>query len=259
MRTLVLLVCLGQCVWFAGCGSSEQSSSATPPGAGGGGGGGVAGAQVQGNWYITLSSTSIPHGTGEVNLFINQSGKNLSASAAQAVDFTGSWCDQGGGFMTGTLTGNSLTFAFHTPTGFQLTFTGALANGVLTGTYSTTGSCGREDAGSFMGQVSPSITGNSWTGTATFLHGSADFTADLTEGATGLVTGSISFPSGSPCGTTMNVNGGHKGRVIYLVDNQGLKMDLVAVLDQPGKTISGEGGIMSPSVCDLQGLTMSKN
>jgi len=83
MKELALLGWLAPLLLWAGCGGG----AASPPGDGGNA------AQVQGNWYLALTSTSIPGSQGEANLFIKQTGKTISAPSLHAY---GAWCLQGG-------------------------------------------------------------------------------------------------------------------------------------------------------------------
>lgn len=253
MRKTVLFMVLVQALWWAACGTSDERK---PPGGDSGGGG--AEAQVQGNWYLALTSTSISGSQGEVNLFIRQTGKTLSAAGVHAYNFNGSWCLQGGGEMTGTVNGNNVTLTIQIGTELQLKLTGTLSNGALAGTYSTIGSCGNGDAGNFTAQLSPSITSSLWAGTVLFPGGSADFTANISESSTGVLMGSLTF-SNSTCVTTLDVAGSHWGRLVALTDTKGMVIDMWGSIDASGTTISGYqllGG--STSVCGFDTYTLSR-
>lgn len=241
MRKLVLLmVCLMQPLWFVGCGDEA------PP------------AQVQGNWYATLTSTSISGSQGEVNLFIRQTGNTLYASPVGVYNFGGSWCLQGGGdIMTGTVNGNKVDLTIQVGAGLGLKLRGTLSNGVLTGTYTTIGSCGNGDAGIFSTVLSPPVTSSSWVGTTSFPGGSADFTANLSESSMGKVTGSITF-SNSPCVTTVDVVGDHWGRLVTMTDTNGTAIDMWGSIDTSGTTISGYQLLQGSSICGFDGYTMSR-
>jgi hypothetical protein len=251
MRRLSILVCAGLLLWFTGCGGGEKSVPEKPPDDGGGG---PLPAQVQGNWYVSLTSNSAS--PGEINLFIRQTGKSLSAPGLHA--YSGSWCVQGGGQMTGSVNENNVSLTIQIGTELQLKLTGTISNGALTGTYTTSGACGNDDAGTFSAMLSPPLTGSSWVGTALFPGGSADFTANLTESSTGLITGSIAFTN-STCVTTLDVSGSHWGRLVAMTDSHGMVMDLWGSVDENSTTISGYqllGG--DTSICGFDTFTMTK-
>jgi hypothetical protein len=158
--------------------------------------------------------------------------------------------------MAGTVNGNNVTLTIQVGNELKLNLTGILSNGVLTGTYTTIGSCGNGDAGNFSAQLSPSITSSLWAGTASFAGGSADFTANLSESPTGEVTGSITF-SNSPCVTTVNVAGGHIGSLVSMTDTNGIVLDMWGSVDVSGKTISAYQ-LLEGSICEFETYTMSR-
>ena len=158
--------------------------------------------------------------------------------------------------MTGSVDGNNFTLIIQVGTELTLKLMGMLSNGALTGTYTAMGSCGNGDAGNFTAQVSPSITSSSWAGTASFPGGSAEFTANLSESSTGLVTGSITF-SNSTCVTALDVTGSHWGRLVGITDTNGMVIDMWGAVDASSKTISGYQ-LLGGSVCGFDDYTMSR-
>lgn len=255
MKKLASYTVLALPLLFFGCGGAEnppRNPPGNPPG------GGSAAAQVQGNWFVELTSTAIAGSQGEINLFIRQTGGTLSTPGLHAYNYSGSWCLQGGGEMTGTVNGNNVALTIRIGTELQLKLNGTLSNGSLSGTYTTVGSCGNGDAGNFIAQLSPSVTSSVWAGTALFPGGSADFTANLTENSSGLITGSIAFTN-STCVTTLDVAGSHWGRLVTLTDRSGMVMDMWGAVDANSTTISGYqllGG--DTGTCGFDTYTMSR-
>ena len=245
MRERVLFMVLVLPVWLAACDGAPNSP-----------GGGDVSAQVQGNWFVDLTSTSSSASQGEVNLSIRQTGKTLSAAALHAYHYSGSWCLQGGGRMTGSVNGNNVTLNIQVGTALTLKLTGTLSNGVLSGTYAALGSCGNGDAGNFAAEVSPAITSSSWAGTASFPGGSADFTANLSENASGQLSGSITFAN-STCVAAVTITGTHWGRLVSITDTNGMVIDMWGAVDASTKTISGYQ-ILGGSVCGFADYTMSR-
>jgi hypothetical protein len=194
-------------LFLTGCGSNSGGNSVT-----GGGGGGDPLPAIEGKWTINSTSTE-----GHINSVLlvnlsNQGSGNFYAPQVvlcynnPALTCYGSFAGNGSLSIQGTVTAQgdvsmSITSSPQDATGCTATYTGTLAVGSISGTYT---GCG--DAGTMTATLDPSVTGT-YTGqlTSGANPGLLPFSisASITEAGDHSLTGSASITN-SPCFTSLS-------------------------------------------------------
>jgi hypothetical protein len=165
MRRLLFLVACLACLLLpvGGCGGDYQNPSGggrpseNPPPTQGSGG------PLQGNWSATVASTVFPGSQTAVDIFMQQTGTSITSQKLFFGGGNGPCADIG--TVLGTVNGNDVTFTIQ-EVGLpdKVIVTATLSNGLLTGTYITSGPCTNGDAGNFSALLIPSVTSSSWSG-----------------------------------------------------------------------------------------------
>lgn len=179
MRHLASILQLSALALLCGCGGGEEGSSNPPP----------QGLNIAGNWQFSMTSSA--PGTPLLGLAgsIGQSDNSLNG----AVHVDGSNCldPLTTVSLTGTLNGSTVSLTSAPVDGQVIALDGSITNGVLTGTYSISGSCANDDQGNVTGfkvrdingiwKAIYDINGAQSIGEATMTQASAD-----SEGSFGL-------------------------------------------------------------------------
>jgi len=231
---------------LVGCGGGNRQTSSP-----------LGDAQLQGNWTATATSAVFTDEHLQVDLFIKQTGKTISANNLLFGGSSGGLCANTG-TMTGTVGGDTVTMTIHYEgSSDTATVTGTLASsGVLTGVYTTTGSCTNGDRGNLSAQWVPAVTSSSWSGTAVSGSVSTNFTANLNEDNNGKVLGTIAF-SDSPCLSTVTLTDGlHVGSLMAVTD--GVNLGAAGIVNTSAKHV--DGSYQSGSACgnEMGDFTMSR-
>jgi hypothetical protein len=230
MKRITALVVVASCL--TGCGGYGGDGTNVPPSS----------ADVNGSWSGTIEFHNIAFPT-TVDMFIVQSGTTLS-SGTGFVQFNfnfGAGC-VGFGPMTGSVSSNNINMSIAGGSSIPGTtvITATSGQDAMSGTFTTSGGgCDNGDQGNFGAILIPSFASSQWSGNITPTSGAAvPLTGNLSEDATGRITGTVSLTGqAAPC-NTITVTGTQTGRQLIVMDSQGL-LDAGGEIDQSNKIISG--------------------
>lgn len=232
-RFLTLLAC----TFLVACGSDTS----TP-------------ANLSGSWHATV--TSMASGPSVADMFIRQNGTSISSPLVVLGNTT---CAPNG-TMSGTVHGSavSLTIIESDFPADVITMSGSLTNGVVSGSYTTMGSCTNGDRGTFSAALIPAVASSAWTGSTNSGSGGAatTFTGSLSEDSTGALSGMLVF-TGSPCLSSVNVSGSQVGDLIGLSDGN-LLIDMFGMTNPNGKSIAGNYSLGAACSLDSGTFTMGR-